>query len=743
MRTLSVSRVSFQCVLGLLLAGSVASAQTRPAAAAPAKPVSALSPAQSGLPWMNKSLAPEKRAELLVGAMNLDQKIAQLHGDGGTIPIPELPECGTRAGRHVTGIPALGIPTFRITNGPLGVGGGDCDPKDKATAAPVSLALAAGFDSKLAYDFGKMIGGEARTLGLHELEAPGMDMGRVPQGGRNFEYLGEDPYLAGNMSVNIIRGIQGNGIIAMAKHYALNEQEADRRTVSVEVDNRTLHELYLLPFEMSVKDGAVASIMCSYNRVGGVYACEEPYLLNTVLRGQWGFKGYVQSDFGATHSTAASLNAGMDFEMRTGEFFSQEKIRKALEDGSLKLATIDLALRRRYTEAFKAGVFDRPIVRGTIDAAANGAMARSFGENTAVLLKNTGLLPLDPSAVKTVAVIGQARYVKDAGVGGGGSSAVAPLYTVTPLQGLEGTLKALGSSAKVNLTVVADDLSDLSAAVNAAKSADVAIVFAGVYVSEGSDRKELPLPNAQDKMVTALTAANPQTVLVMKDLAPVLMPWIDNVPAVLEIFNIGQEEGNVVARLLFGVVNPSGKLPMTYPRSAAETTANTPETYPGVPSAEGFPKVNYSEGLAMGYRWFQTNKKEPLFPFGFGLSYTQFRISGLEVSPKTSDGKKPVELRFQVENIGKREGAEVAQVYLGLPAATNEPPKRLVAFEKVLLKLGEKRQVRIKLDPTANSHPMGVWDSKTQKWTTPSGEYKVYVGNSSVNVAQTASISVK
>jgi beta-glucosidase len=693
-----------------------------------------------GLPWMNASLAPARRAELLVGAMTLDQKIQQIHGQPGLNP--DIPECGN-AYRHIPGIPELKIPTFRVTNGPVGVGMADCNPQEKATAVPASLALAASFDTALAFQYGKLIGGEARTLGYHELEGPGMDLARVPQGGRNFEYLGEDPYLAGIMAVADIKGIQSNGIIGMAKHYVLNEQEASRNTVTVVIDDRPYHELYLLPFEMSVKDGGVASIMCSYNRIGGVYACENPYALNTVLRDQWGFQGYVQSDFGATHSTAAALNAGEDLEMPTGRYFSSDLIKKALGEGSLKIATIDQALRRRYTEEFKAGIFDRPITRGTIDAAANGTVARNIGEQGSVLLKNSGLLPLQAGGLKSIAVIGQAKYAASGPGGGGGSSIVLPLYTVTPLQGMQSLLKELGSSAQVNVTVVADDLSDLAKAVAAAKSADVAVVIAGVYSTEGRDRPDLSLPTRQDDMIAAIAAANSRTAVVLQDMTPVLMPWVDSVPAVLEMFFPGEEDGNILARLLFGLVNPSGKLPVTYPRSAADLPTNTPETYPGVPSPEGYPEVEYKEGLEMGYRWFQVHKKEPLFPFGFGLSYTQFRISKLQVLSKVSDGKKPVELRFEVQNVGKREGAEVAQVYLGLPPAAGEPPKRMVAFEKVSLKPGEKRQVRIQVDPAANGHPMSIWDSKAQRWIVPSGEYQIYVGNSSARIVQTASLTVR
>jgi len=689
---------------------------------------------------MDKTLAPAKRAELLIGAMTLDQKIQQLHGQAGAIP--EVPACGGPM-RHVPGIPDLKISTFRVTNGPVGVGAGDCNPQDKATAPPVSVALAASFDVALAEAYGKLLGSEARTLGLEELEGPGMDLGRVDQGGRNFEYLGEDPYLAGAMAVNITKGIQSNGVIAMAKHFVLNDQEASRNSVSVVIDERPYHELYLLPFEMTVKDGGVGSVMCSYNRIGGVYACDNSYALTTVLRGQWGFQGYVQSDFGATHSTAASLNAGEDFEMQNGRFYTPDAIKKALDDGTLKMATIDQALRRRYTEEFKAGVFDRPVTRGTIDAAADGAVARALGEQTSVLLKNSGILPLNAVSVKTIALIGQSRYARNAAVGGGGSSIVSPLYTVPPLAGLQDVLKGLGSSATVNLTVVADDLGDLANAVAAAKSADVAIVMAGVYTSEGRDRPDISLPTKQDDLIAAIAAANPRTVVVLKDLDPILMPWIDSVPAVLEAFNPGEEDGHVVGRLLFGVVNPSGKLPMTYPRLATETATNTPERYPGVASPEGYPVVAYSEGMEVGYRWFQARGKEPLFPFGFGLSYTQFRISNLQATPKSSDGKRPIQLRFEIENTGKREGAEVAQAYLGLPPATGEPPKRLVAFEKANLKPGEKRVIRMTIDPAASSHPLGIWDATAQSWTVPAGQYRIYVGNSSANAAQTALISVR
>jgi len=689
-----VKRRSGRLLAGIL--GTVLAATVAPTVAA----------ADDPLPWMNTTLSPEQRADLLVDAMTLDQKIAQLHGQSG--PIPEVPECGN-GGRHVPGIPALKIPTFRITNGPVGLGGGDCSPQDKATALPVALGLAASFDPALANSFGDLIGGEARTLGLQELEGPGMDLARVGQGGRNFEYLGEDPYLAGAMAASEIKGIQHDGVIAMAKHYVLNDQEFNRMTVSVQVDDRTLHEIYLPPFEASVKDGGVGSVMCSYNRIGTSYACDDPYTLDTVLRGQWGFQGYVQSDFGATHSTATSLNAGEDFEMPSPSFYTTANIQAALSNGTLTEATIDTALKRRYTQMFRFGIFDRPITHGTIDAQADGATARQIAEQTAVLLKNDdSLLPLDASKVHSIALIGQQTFAGAAAAGGGGSSRVSPLYTVNPLQGLQNTLSQLGSTATVNQVIVANNNSNLADAVAAAASADVVVLMAGVVTSEGSDRPSLSLPNNQDALISAVAAANPKTALVLKDGDPVLMPWIGQVPAVLEAWNPGEEDGNAVAQLLFGLANPSGKLPVSYPRAAADTPTSTPDRYPGVDTnGDGIPEVYYSEGLQVGYRWYDAQNIEPLFPFGYGLSYTSFQFSNLHVTPVLNPDNT-IQAQVDVTNTGGRAGAEVAQVYVADPASTGEPPKQLKGFQKVYLQPGQTQKVAFTISAKDASYWSGA-----------------------------------
>ncbi|MFU8854900.1 glycoside hydrolase family 3 C-terminal domain-containing protein [Micromonospora sp. SL1-18] len=710
--------------LGVILAATATATAGTPSQAA----------AADELPWMNTPLTPETRAHLLVSAMTLDQKIAQLHGQSGSIP--ELPECGN-GGRHVPGIPELAIPTFRVTNGPVGVGAGDCSPQDRATALPVGLGLAASFDTSLAYQFGDLIGGETRTLGVHELEGPGMNLARVGQGGRNFEYLGEDPMLAGTLAASEIKGIQSNDVIAMAKHYVLNDQEQNRNGGDIVVDDRVLHELYLTPYEMSVKDGGVGSIMCSYNRIGRTYACDNPYTLSTVLRDQWGFKGYVQSDFGATHSTAQSLNAGQDFEMSGAVWYTPDRIKAALADGSLSMDTIDRALERRYVQMFKYGIFDRPITRGTIDAETNGATARSIGEQTAVLLKNDGsLLPLDASRIHSIALIGQQTFAGAAVAGGGGSSRVAPIYTVSPLQGLQNVLGQLGSSATVRQVIVANNNSNIAEATAAAASADVVILMAGVVTSEGSDRPGLSLPNNQDALISAVAAANPRTALVLKDGDPVLMPWIDQVPAVLEAWNPGEEDGNIVARLLFGLANPSGKLPVTYPRRAEDTPTSTAERYPGV-TVNGIPTASYSEGLEMGYRWYDANDIAPLFPFGYGLSYTTFAFDNLTVTPQLGL-RGQVTVGVDVTNTGARAGAEVAQVYLSYPQQAGEPPIQLKRFQKVALEPGQTRHLTFHLDQRAFS----IWHTDAQAWTTVKGSYTVRVGDSSANLPLQAPVDV-
>ena len=707
-------------------------------------------------PWMDKSLSPRERAEKLVAAMTLEQKIQQLHGNMETIDIYELSAKAKtkeemdqlaamiRIERHVKAIEELGIPRFRITNGPVGVGMGDGTPSPPATALPMSIGLAAGFDPELAYAYGDIIGSEAATLGQHVLEGPGVCLHRTEIAGRNFEYFSEDPFLSGVMGIEVTKAIQAHDVIAMAKHYVVNDQEYERFRTSVEVDEHVLRELYLLPFEMLIKDAKIAAVMSAYNRVRGVYATENRYTLTNILREEWGWDGYVQSDFWSCRSCAGSLNTSMDHEMPDAKWCNEANVKSALRDHSLEIQTIDRALVRRFTQMFRFGQFERPYNPGVIDAQGHGAISRKIGEQIAVLLKNEGgLLPLDPQTAGQVLIVGQREYAAEACQGGGGSSKVDPLYTVPPLEGMRDVLAGLGSAAVVSQVIVARDLSNLAEAVAAAKAADTVIIMAGVVATEGVDRASADMPDDQNRMLDALLGLNPRTVVVLKDSSPVLMPWIAKAPAILEAWNQGAEDGHVVPDLLFGVVNPSGKVPTTYPASEQDTLYyNDPMRYPGTDEGNGFPVIRYTEGLQVGYRWFQSQGIKPLFPFGFGLSYTTFEISDLAVSPTAADGAAPITVAFTVTNTGKVAGAEVGQVYLGIPV-TGQPPKRLVGFKKVHLQPGESQRVSLVIDPAATNHPLSVWDYCTASFVVRPGAYTVYVGSSSENTLLTATVTIR
>ncbi|MFZ1410478.1 MAG: glycoside hydrolase family 3 C-terminal domain-containing protein [Micropruina sp.] len=706
-------------------------------------------------PWHDVALTPRERAEKLVAAMTLEQKIEQLHGAMETIDIYSFASQATtaeemeqlaaqiRVERHVVANDDLGIPRFRITNGPVGVGMGDGTPSPPATALPMTIALAAGFDPGLAAEYGDIIGDETAALGQHVLEGPGVCLHRTAISGRNFEYFSEDPYLSGVMGVEVTKAIQAHDIIAMAKHYVVNDQENERFRTNVEVDEDVLRELYLLPFEMLVKDADIAAVMSSYNRVRGTYATENRYTLNDVLRRDWGFEGYVQSDFWSCRSAAASLNSGMDHEMPDAKWLNETNVKAALQDTSLEIQTVDRALVRRFTQMVRFGQFERPYAPTEIDAAGNGARSRTIGEQCAVLLKNDGgLLPLDAGSAGRILIVGQKDFVDDACQGGGGSSKVIPLYTVTPVDGLRDVLTSLVSSATVETFTVARDLSNLEQAVAAAKGADTLVIMAGLVATEGADRPSIAMFDQQDEMVAALLGLVERTVVVLKDASPVLMPWLDRAPAVLEAWNQGAEDGHVVADLLFGVVNPSGKLPTTYPRSEDDTLyAGRPERYPGVDAGEGFPTITYSEGREVGYRWHQAQGVEPLFPFGFGLSYTTFLVADVGVSGSQNDGNQPIVVEASVTNTGTVAGAEVVQVFLGVPSP-KQPPKRLVGFAKVVLEPGETRRVSITIDPATTNHPLSVWSDAERSFVVPRGDFTVYVGTSSVDDSHITTVTV-
>jgi beta-glucosidase len=662
-------------------------------------------------PWRDRALPPQQRAAALVAQLTLDEKITELHGIQNSDHI-----------RYVPGIPRLNIPPLRITNGPAGVGPSDDPHQQPATALPAPISLAASFDPTLAWEYGNITGAETRDLAHGLLEGPDINIARVPVNGRTFEGYGEDPYLVGRLAAANIGGIQRNGIIAEVKHFFANNQEKNRFTVNEVIDDRTAHEIYLPQFEAAVRQGRAGSVMCAYPKVNGAFDCESPHLLQTVLRDQWGFQGFVQSDFGAAHSTVPSAEAGMDLEMPTGIYYG-DAMKQALQSGQLSERTIDTLLVRRLTVMIEFGQFDRALTESPIPAAQDGSFARSAAEQGTVLLRNNGnQLPLSASAVHSIAVIGP--YAGAAKTGGGGSSHVNPLYTVTPVAGIQQRVPGA--------TVIYDSGSDPTAAATLAATSDIAIVMVGDDEKEGSDRPSLALTGNQDQLVQAVAAANPHTVVVVKSGAPVLMPWVNQVPAVVESWYPGEEDGNAVAAVLFGDVNPSGKLPITFPAAAGDVPASTPQQYPGVNGT-----AVYSEGLDVGYRWYDAQHITPLFPFGYGLSYTTFRLSHLTVSPVPHRGGQ-VTVGVDVTNTGTRAGADVAQVYVTDPAAAGEPPLQLKGFQKVQLRPGRTRHVTLHLDQRAFS----VWSTPAQAWTTVAGTYQVRVGDSSANLPLHAPVAV-
>jgi beta-glucosidase len=659
----------------------------------------------------------DARAKAIASKMTLQEKIDQLHG----IRTPSHR-------RYVPPLPRLHIPAMLVTNGPAGAGPGDTRPQEPATALPAPISLAATWDTETAHLYGVIAGRESRDLANGLLEGPDVNIARVPQNGRTFEAFGEDPYLTSEMGVAEIEGIQSQHIIADVKHYDANNQEADRFRVNEIVGERALHEIYLPAFDAAVHHAHVASVMCAYPKFNGIYNCENDLLMNQILKKDWAFQGFITSDFGATHSTVPSAMAGMDLEMPTGKYWSGALL-QAVKSGQVPMSVIDDKLVRRYRTMMELGVFYHPPKHKTIPAKKDGAIARRMAEEGMVLLKNQGnLLPLDADNLHSIAVIGP--YAAKAITGGGGSSHVVPLYTVDPVKGIQ---DRAGSGVKVTF----DDGSDIQQAAAMAKSSDVAIVIVGDHETEGRDHP-ITLQGNQDQLVEAVAAANPHTVVVLKSGSVELMPWVDKVPALLEAWYPGEEDGNAVAAVLFGDFDPSGKLPLTFPRQLADLPASTPEQYPGVDGV-----VHYSEGVFVGYRHYDEKDIKPLFPFGYGLHYTTFAYKNLKVSPAivTGSGAGAVTVDLDVTNTGSRAGAEVAELYLGFPStsAVPEPPKQLKGFERVELNPGQTAHVQIVLDRGSFTY----WNTAKHDWAVLPGTYKVMAGASSRDIRLRSDFSVR
>jgi beta-glucosidase len=714
-----------------------------------------MQPQKPNGPWMNASLSPDERADLVLKELTLDEKIALLHGVGMPTDDPLTPENApsNRGVGYVVGVPRLGIPGIDMSDAAYGVRSSGTNGR-YSTALPANEAAAASWDLEAAYEYGKLIGTELRAQGFNMSLGGGVDITREPRNGRTFEYLGEDPILAGTLVAKLIQGTQSQYVIGDIKHYAFNDQESGRNSVNITIDRRAAHETDLLAFEIGVTEGKPAAVMCSYNRVNGDFACENKWLLTDVLKKGWDFKGFVVSDWGGTHSTEKASAAGLDNEEHT-RFFFEDKYKAAVTGGTIPQAELDEHVHRILRAMFDAGVIDHPRQRFVVDPLAGLETARKIEEGGIVLLRNEkGTLPLNAARLKTIAVIGSHSDVGM--ISGGGSAQVDPIggNAIAPpgkgqtrwLQEIwfpTSPLKAIQARAP-QATVKYDSGEDAAKAAEVAKGADIAIVFAYQWASEGMDLKTLTLPHNQDDLIAKVTAANPHTIVVLETGNPVTMPWVDGPAAILEAWYAGSDGANAVGNVLFGTVNPSGKLPNTFPKSIEDlprlTIAQPPShafNGPASPAewAKGAPayQVAYDEGLKVGYKWYDAEKKAVLFPFGYGLSYTTFGYSNV----KASAGDK-VTVSFTLKNTGKREGAEIGEVYATIPDPT-EPPKRLIGWSKVKLAAGEEKTVTVDVPRKY----LSIWDEANNAWKLLPGDYTILVGGSSDKLPLKTTISLK
>jgi beta-glucosidase len=699
-------------------------------------------------PWMNASLSPDERAAMVLKELTLDEKIDLLHGMGmpgwpREVQHPE-PELGNGGAGFVLGVPRLGIPFIQMSDAAYGVRS-SAENGRYSTAMPSNLGAAASWDPEAACAFGTVIGKDLRAQGYNMTLGGGVNITREPRNGRTFEYLGEDPILAGTLVGNLMKCEQAQHVIGDIKHYAVNDQENGRNEVDSIISKRAMRESDLLAFEIGVGIADPGAVMCSYNAVNGVFGCENKYLLTDVLKKEWGFKGFVVSDWGGTHSTVKASAAGLDNEEPLDEFFGA-KLKAAVEAGKVSMAELDEHVRRVLRSEFATGIVDFPMQKGVPDIEGNLASAQKVEEQSAVLLRNKGLLPLNAAAIRSIAVIGP--HANEGMMSGGGSAQVdAPgrpsagwqaqvWFPPSPIK----VLQAKFPGAKVQF----DSGADPASAAALAKNSDVAIVFAYQWESEGMDLPNLSLPVKQDEIIEAVAAANPKTIVVLETGTAVTMPWIDKVGAVLEVWYAGSRGAEAVVNILSGDVNPSGKLPMTFPKSEADlphpqlTQPGPGQTGEAAVMKTGEPKptftMHYEEGLKVGYKWYDAEKKPVLFPFGHGLSYTTFAYSGLKVTPG-----KETSVSFTVKNTGKRDGAEIAEVYAALPAGTDEPPKRLVGWSKVWLKAGESKEVSVNVD----AKYLSIFDEAADGWKLVPGSYMFMVGGSSQELPLTAKADLK
>jgi beta-glucosidase len=690
-------------------------------------------------PRTNASLPPAQRAQLALDQMTTQEKLSLLHGviaapwGGEPKPTGSIGSAG-----YVAGIKRLGVPALQETDAELGVANpGDVRLGDTATAMPSGLALASTWDPALARIQGQTVGAEARAKGFNVLLGGTANLIRDPRGGRNFEYFSEDPLLTGLMTGSMIEGVQSRHIISTIKHFALNAQETDRVVLDVRIDPAATRESDLLAFEIAIERGRPGSVMCAYNQVNGVYACENDWLLNQVLKTDWNYPYFVMSDWGAVHSTARSALAGLDQEsgeqLDTQNFF-EGSLAQAMANGEVPKSRLDDMARRVLTSIFAHGLADRTDAPDRVDFAASDRTALAVAREGAVLLRNQGLLPL-PANTRTIVVIGAHA---DRGVPSGGGSS-----QVIPRGGIAGKEQIGENSAMIfdpgspleairlqfpHARVDFDDGAIPARAAEAAARTDAVILFVDQWMTESADAQSLRLPGQQDRLVDAVTRANPGTAIVLETGGPVLMPWLPQSAAVLEAWYPGQKGGEAIAEILSGAASPSGRLPVTFPVSEDQLPhpqiQGDPNGAPIGPVGRGghygamFSAV-YNEGASVGYKWFFERGQQPLFPFGFGLSYTSFALSRLTVNVSGH----AVAASATVRNSGARTGTATPQFYLSGPEGARIP-LRLVGWDRIHLKPGEASRVTVSIDPRL----LATFDENARRWRIQPGPYQLTAG---------------
>ena len=652
--------------------------------------------------------------------------------------------CSAADAWHTKRIDRLNLPSAMVSDGPHGLRKEDDSPAHfglldsiEAICFPTASALACSFDRELIENVGNALGKECQSEDISVLLGPGINMKRSPLCGRNFEYFSEDPYLAGEMGAAFVNGVQKNDIGTSLKHFAANNQEWRRMSISAEIDERTLNEIYLTAFEKVVKQAQPWTIMCSYNQINGEYSCENKMLLTDTLRDKWGFKGLVMTDWGAMNDRVKALKAGLDLEMPSSHGETDKLIVKAVNNGSLDMETLDTAVRRILTLVDKSLISKDKHSGFKYDMEWHHAIAKETAENCAVLLKNNGVLPLSKN--QKIAFIGE--FADKPRIQGGGSSHIN-------CHKIDSALNSAKQFADVTYAKgynTDNDITDealLNEAVNAAKNADIAVIFAGLpdaFENEGFDRKHIDMPKCQNELIEEICKVQKNVVVVLHNGSSITMPWLDKVNAVLEMYLAGEASGAAAVNLLFGVANPSGKLAESFPLRIEDTPAYL--NFPG-----NRDKVNYNEGIFIGYRYYDKKKMDILFPFGYGLSYTKFRYDNMKINGKSASendfsfkDNDNVTVSVDITNIGEVEGAEIVQLYIENHIdEDNRPVKELRNFAKVKLAPGETKTVKF----TLGFRAWAYYNETIHDWYAPSGDYKILIGASSRDIKEAKKVSV-